>query len=220
MFNRVAIQLGAPDPAREKLPTDARLAAVRKGADDPGLVALHFQFGRYLLMGSSRRPGRLPANLQGIWNDKMWAPWEADYHLNINLQMNYWPAGAANLPETIGPLMDWFELLAQRGQESAKRLYESDGWVAYLATNPFGRVHAQRVHPRIAVSQRLARSAVRRVDGGAVVRLLPVHRRPRVSAAALPGAARRRRVRAGYAGGRAGRQPGHRALHVAGEQLH
>lgn len=70
----------------------------------------------------------------------MWAPWEADYHLNINLQMNYWPAGAANLPETIGPLMDWFELLAQRGQESARRLYESDGWVAYLATNPFGRV--------------------------------------------------------------------------------
>jgi alpha-L-fucosidase 2 len=139
LFNRVAIQLGVPDAPRASLPTDARLAAVRKGADDPGLVALHFQFGRYLLMGSSRRPARLPANLQGIWNDKMWAPWESDYHLNINLQMNYWPAGVANLPETIGPLMDWFELLAQRGQESAKRLYESDGWVAYLATNPFGR---------------------------------------------------------------------------------
>ena len=139
LFNRVAIQLGAPDAAPARLPTDARLAAVRNGADDPALVALHFQFGRYLLMGSSRRPARLPANLQGIWNDKMWAPWEADYHLNINLQMNYWPAGVANLPETIGPLMDWVELLAQRGQESAKRLYESDGWVAYLATNPFGR---------------------------------------------------------------------------------
>lgn len=140
MFNRVSLQLGSPDPALAKLTTSARLAAIRTGADDAGLVALHFQFGRYLLMGSSRRPARLPANLQGIWNDKLWAPWESDYHLNINLQMNYWPAGAANLPETVDPLMDWFELLARRGQESAKRLYGSDGWVAFLATNPFGRV--------------------------------------------------------------------------------
>ena len=140
LFNRVALQLGKADPALEKLPTSARLEAVRKGGDDPGLMALHFQFGRYLLMGSSRRPARLPANLQGIWNDKMWAPWEADFHLNINLQMNYWPAGVANLPETIEPLMDWLELLAQRGQQSAKRLYNSDGWLSFLATNPFGRV--------------------------------------------------------------------------------
>lgn len=139
LFNRVALQLEGTDPALVKLPTDARLEAVRKGRDDPGLVALHFHLGRYLLMGSSRRPARLPANLQGIWSDKMWAPWEADYHLNINLQMNYWPAGVANLPETVVPLMDWFELLAQRGRESAKRLYGSDGWVVYLATNPFGR---------------------------------------------------------------------------------
>jgi alpha-L-fucosidase 2 len=140
MFNRVSLQLDGTDGARAKLPTDARLAAVRKGGDDPGLVALHFQFGRYLLMNSSRRPARLPANLQGIWNERLWAPWEADYHLNINLQMNYWPAGPANLAETVAPLMDWFELLAQRGRESANRLYGSDGWVAFLATNPFGRV--------------------------------------------------------------------------------
>lgn len=139
LFHRVSLQLGAANPTLAKLPTDTRLAAVSKGADDPALVALHFQFGRYLLMSSSRRPAQLPANLQGIWNDQMWAPWEADYHLNINLQMNYWPAGGANLPETIGPLMDWFELLAERGRESARRLYDSDGWVAYLATNPFGR---------------------------------------------------------------------------------
>jgi alpha-L-fucosidase 2 len=140
MFHRVALQLGGTDAVLAKLPTDARLAAVRKGGDDPALTALYFQFGRYLLMGSSRRPARLPANLQGIWSERMWAPWEADYHLNINLQMNYWPAGVANLPETIEPLMDWFELLAERGRESAGRLYESDGWVAFLATNPFGRV--------------------------------------------------------------------------------
>ena len=140
MFNRVSVRLGEIDPAREELTTDARLAAVKKGADDPGLVALHFQFGRYLLMGSSRRPGRLPANLQGIWNDRMWAPWESDFHLNINLQMNYWPAGPANLAESVEPLMDWFERLAKRGEQSAQRLYKSDGWVAFLATNPFGRV--------------------------------------------------------------------------------
>jgi alpha-L-fucosidase 2 len=140
LFNRVRVRLGEFDPAREKLTTDARLAAVKKGADDPGLVALHFQFGRYLLMGSSRRPARLPANLQGIWNDRLWAPWESDFHLNINLQMNYWPAGPANLAETVDPLMDWFERLAKRGEESARRLYQSDGWVAFLATNPFGRV--------------------------------------------------------------------------------
>jgi len=139
-FNRVSVRLGADNPALEQLPTDVRLATLRKGGDDPGLIALHFQFGRYLLMGSSRRPARLPANLQGIWSGKMWAPWEADYHLNVNLQMNYWPAGVANLSETIGPLVDWLELLAQRGHGSAQRLYESDGWVAFLATNPFGRV--------------------------------------------------------------------------------
>jgi alpha-L-fucosidase 2 len=139
MFHRVSLQLGAPDPAMEKLPTDERLDAVRKGADDRGLMALHFQFGRYLLMGSSRRPARLPANLQGIWNDRMEAPWQSDFHLNINLQMNYWPAASANLHETAGPLMDWFELLAQRGRESARRLYGAGGWVAFHATNPFGR---------------------------------------------------------------------------------
>jgi len=140
MFNRVSLQLDGTDAALATLSTDARLAALRKGGDDPGLVALYFQYGRYLLMGSSRRPARLPANLQGIWSERMWAPWEADYHLNINLQMNYWPAGVANLAETVEPLMDWFELLAQRGRESADRLYGSDGWVAFLATNPFGRV--------------------------------------------------------------------------------
>ena len=140
MFHRVSLQLDGTDATLEKLPTDARLAALRKGGDDPGLAALYFQFGRYLLMSSSRRPARLPANLQGIWNERMWAPWEADYHLNINLQMNYWPAGPANLAETVEPLMDWFELLARRGEEPARRLYGSDGWVAFLATNPFGRV--------------------------------------------------------------------------------
>lgn len=137
LFDRVSIDLGTS--AQDRLPTDKRLAALKKGAKDPGLAALYFQYGRYLLMSSSRRPGRLPANLQGLWNERMWAPWEADYHLNINLQMNYWPADLCNLSETLEPLIDWFSLLTEKGQVSARKLYGADGWVAYLATNPFGR---------------------------------------------------------------------------------
>jgi len=136
-FNRVSLDLEAPN--RRDLPTDERLAAFRSGEADPGLASLYFQFGRYLLMSSSRRPGRLPANLQGIWNEHMWAPWEADYHLNINLQMNYWPADPCNLPETLDPLVDWLTRLAEKGEVSADRLYNARGWVCFLATNPFGR---------------------------------------------------------------------------------
>src|SRR5205814_8655609 len=108
LFRRVKLHLGrGPTP---DLPPDEGLAAVQKGADDPGLVALYFQFGRYLLMGSSR-PGGLPANLQGLWNEHMQAPWNSDYHTNINLQMNYWPAEVANLPECHLPLVDYMDSL-------------------------------------------------------------------------------------------------------------
>jgi len=136
-FDRVSIDLGKS--GQEALPTDERLAAVREGKDDPDLTALYFQFGRYLLMSSSRRPGRIPANLQGIWNDRMWAPWEADYHLNINLQMNYWPADLCNLSEATGPLTDWFARVAEKGRVSARKLYGADGWVAFTTVNLFGR---------------------------------------------------------------------------------
>lgn len=137
MFNRVMLELDGP--SRFDLPIDQRLAAYRGEKPDPGLEALYFQYGRYLLMSSSRRPGRLPANLQGLWSHKMWAPWEADYHLNINLQMNYWPADLCNLSETIDPLVDWLVELAERGEVSARRLYDTRGWLSYHATNPFGR---------------------------------------------------------------------------------
>lgn len=137
LFERFSLDLGE---GAAELPTDRRLERVRKGEEDPGLIALHAQFGRYLLLGSSRAPGRLPANLQGIWNDRMWAPWEADFHLNINLQMNYWPAPVTGLGETLDPLHGWFSRLTERGRMSAKKLYGSDGWVCYHATNPFGRV--------------------------------------------------------------------------------
>jgi len=137
LFDRVSLDLG--QTKQVKLPTDERLAAVKRGTADPGLVALYFQYGRYLLMSSSRRPGRVPANLQGIWNDRMWAPWEADFHLNINLQMNYWPADLCNLPETVDPLTDWFTRVTENGRVSAKELYGADGWVGFTTTNLFGR---------------------------------------------------------------------------------
>lgn len=138
LMERVKLELGGSD--RTPLPTDKRLLEMNAGQPDPALIADFFQFGRYLLISSSRRPGRLPANLQGIWSDQMWAPWEADYHLNINLQMNYWPADLTNLSETTESLFDWFELLTERGRQPARILYGADGWVAYHATNPFGRV--------------------------------------------------------------------------------
>lgn len=135
LFDRFSLDLGSASPK----PTDVRLAAVKEGGDDPDLVALLAQYGRYLLISSSRAPGRLPANLQGIWSEREWAPWEADYHLNINLQMNYWLAPITNLPETLDPLLGWSRMLAERGKTAAGRLYGSDGWVCYLSTNPFGR---------------------------------------------------------------------------------
>ncbi len=137
IFDRVSLDLNGVD--RRHIPTDERLQAVIAGGSDPGLMSLYFQFGRYLLMSSSRAPGCLPANLQGLWNDKMWAPWEADYHLNINLQMNYWPADLCNIPGVTEPLTNWLLQLAERGRVSARKLYNADGWVSFLATNPFGR---------------------------------------------------------------------------------
>ena len=137
LFSRVSLDLGVANESG--FPTDQRLAAARRGDEAPGLAALYFQYGRYLLMSSSRRPGRLPANLQGIWNDQMWAPWESDYHLNINLQMNYWPADLCNLSETVDPLVDWLSRLSENGRVSADRLYGAEGWVCFHSTNPFGR---------------------------------------------------------------------------------
>lgn len=133
-FDRVSIDLGKSK--QDRLPTDERRRLVGK---DPALAALYFQYGRYLLMSSSRRPGRLPPNLQGIWNDRMWAPWEADYHLNINLQMNHWPVDVCNLSEAIGPLAGWLSGLARKGRASARKLYGANGWVSYTVTNSFGR---------------------------------------------------------------------------------
>ncbi|MEN8230073.1 MAG: glycoside hydrolase family 95 protein [Bacteroidota bacterium] len=138
MFNRVSLDLGASP--NDTLPTDKRLEAFQKGDEDNGLIVQLFQFGRYLLMGSSRKPAILPANLQGKWNEKEWAPWEADYHQNVNLQMNYWPADVTNLSETINPLVNWFELITEASKPLAKEMYNANGWFSCTASNPFGRV--------------------------------------------------------------------------------
>ena len=137
VFNRVSIDLG--ENAQASLPTDRRLEAVKAGAEDPDLIALYFQYGRYLLMNSSRTPGVLPANLQGIWNKDYQAPWGSDFHTNINLQMNYWPAEVCNLSETALPLVNFMEKLQTPGSVTAKEMYHSRGWTVHHLTDPFGR---------------------------------------------------------------------------------
>ena len=137
MFNRVAFTLG--EDTLTKLPTDRRLMRVKEGAVDNGLLATYFQYGRYLLMGSSRHPGRLPANLQGIWNEHFNAPWNADFHTNINLQMNYWPAEVCNLPETSLILAGFMEKLTVPGSVTAQKMYGAKGWTMHHLTDAFGR---------------------------------------------------------------------------------
>lgn len=137
-FNRVDLHLGGKETAVETLPTDERIALARQnGYPDPGLVETYFQFGRYLLIGSSR-PGGMPANLQGLWCWQMNAPWNADFHTNINFQMNYWPAEITNLSELHTPMFDLMNLLAVSGSKTAKSMYGARGWVVHHLTDAWG----------------------------------------------------------------------------------
>ncbi len=136
-FNRVSLSLGIDSLA--STPTDERLKAMKNGSADNGLIALYFQYGRYLLMSSSRNPAVLPANLQGIWNWQMKAPWNADFHTNINLQMNYWPAEVCNLSETTEKLVSFMEKLVVPGSVTAREMYGTGGWTIHHLTDPFGR---------------------------------------------------------------------------------
>ena len=136
-FDRVTLDLGPSNEASAALPTPARLKAAAEGADDPGLAALYFNFGRYLLISSSR-PGGLPANLQGIWAEGVQAPWNADWHLNVNVQMNYWPAEVTNLSELHEPLFALIGSLQGPGARTARAYYGARGWVAHVITNPWG----------------------------------------------------------------------------------
>lgn len=131
-FGRVELNLGQSE--RDRLPMDERLAAFQAHPDDPGLAALYFQFGRYLLI-SSTRPGSLPPNLQGLWCHTIHTPWNGDYHLNINLQMNHWPAEVANLSELHLPLVEWTKQQVASGERTAKAFYNARGWVTHILGN-------------------------------------------------------------------------------------
>ncbi len=133
LFHRVEINLGKTI----EMPTDHRLDRLKNGNQDPDLFALYFQYGRYLLMGSSR-PGSLPANLQGIWNQHMDAPWNSDFHTNINIQMNYWPTEVCNLAECHLPLFDLMAGLVEPGSETAKTHYGSKGWTIHHLSDVWG----------------------------------------------------------------------------------
>lgn len=133
LFGRVSLTIGEVSD-EEKLPTNERLNAFKQGGKDAGLLTLFFQYGRYLLIASSR-PGSLPANLQGVWNESHTPPWESDYHLNINLQMNYWPAELCNLAECHVPIFDLLDRLRETGAATAKEMYGARGFAAHHATD-------------------------------------------------------------------------------------
>ena len=136
LFDRVRLSL-SEEKGMEEAPTDVRLERLKAGAADPSLYALYFQYGRYLLMGCSR-PGSLPANLQGVWNDKMTPPWGSKYTININTQMNYWPAEVANLPECHLPLFEHLLRMLPRGRAVAMEMYGCRGFVAHHNTDIYG----------------------------------------------------------------------------------
>ena len=130
-FNRVKLDLGSTDAAN--LPTDERLKNF-KSTNDPSFVTLYYQFGRYLLISSSQ-PGGQAANLQGIWNDKINPPWDSKYTININAEMNYWPAEKTNLAEMHEPFLQMVKDMSVAGQQTAKDMYGARGWVAHHNTD-------------------------------------------------------------------------------------
>jgi len=135
LFGRVTLDLGQSDA--EKFPTNERLAALHKGTKDPALEALYFQFARYLMISSSR-PGGLPSNRQGIWNNDAKAQWGADFPTMMNLEMMYWPVETTNLSECAIPLIDMIDHLREPGRVVAKTAYGASGWVVNYTTNPWG----------------------------------------------------------------------------------
>lgn len=136
-FRRVSLQLGTANAAGDveamDRPTDLRISSHKEGSD-PQLAALHFQYGRYLLLSCSRAGGQ-PATLQGLWNDSLTPPWDSKYTVNINTEMNYWPAAPTNLLECYAPLFTMLAELAVTGQHTAKTLYGARGWVCHHNTD-------------------------------------------------------------------------------------
>ncbi|SEJ75724.1 alpha-L-fucosidase 2 [Dyadobacter sp. SG02] len=136
LFNRASIKLGATKA--EEMPTDKRIVAYQQDpASDNALAVLYFQYGRYLTI-SSTRVGLLPPNLQGLWANQIQTPWNGDYHLDVNVQMNHWPVEVANLSELNLPLADLVKGMVKQGQKTARAYYDANGWVAHVITNVWG----------------------------------------------------------------------------------
>ena len=136
LYDRVDLEIN-PGQTFPNLPTPQRLANYRNGVLDHDLERMHFQYGRYLLISSSR-PGNLPAHLQGLWHNNVYGPWRMDYHNNINVQMNYWPATSTNLMECFEPYTDYIRSLVKPGEVTARDYYGARGWTAAISANPFG----------------------------------------------------------------------------------
>ena len=134
LYRRMQLHYGQSDIKMEEIPTDVRLKQVENGMTDMGLLELYFQYGRYLLISSSRE-GSLPANLQGIWNDSLTPPWESKYTVNINTEMNYWMAETANLSECHLPLFEHLQRICENGKETARRMYGCRGSVCHHNTD-------------------------------------------------------------------------------------
>ncbi|MDR0844340.1 MAG: glycoside hydrolase N-terminal domain-containing protein [Tannerella sp.] len=138
LFDRVDVSLGHSEA--DKLPTDVRWQRIKEGKEDPAFDALFFQYGRYLLIASSRENSPLPSNLQGLWNDNLACNmgWTCDYHLDINIEQNYWLSNSTNLPECNRPLFDYIRFLSEHGANIAQAMYGSPGWVAHTVVNAWG----------------------------------------------------------------------------------
>jgi alpha-L-fucosidase 2 len=136
-FRRVSLQIRPADTRNAGLPTPQRIKLANQDGGDPNLAALYFNFGRYLLISSSR-PGGFPANLQGIWAEEIHTPWTGDWHLDVNVQMNYWPAEVCGLPDLAQPLFALVDSLQAPGAKTARAYYDAHGWVAHVITNPWG----------------------------------------------------------------------------------
>jgi len=140
LYRRVSIDLGGRAESSPSQPTDARRKVLEGGADDPALLALFFQYGRYLTIAGSRGNSPLPLALQGIWNDGLASSmgWTDDYHLDINTEQNYWPAEVCNLSECQTPLFGLIDLMRSAGRSTAREMYDAPGWVTHTVTNPWG----------------------------------------------------------------------------------
>ena len=136
-FQRVSLYLAPLNRELASIPTPKRIQFANEHGGDPNLAALYFNFGRYLLISSSR-PGGFPPNLQGIWAEEIHTPWTGDWHLDVNVQMNYWPAEVCNLSDLTQPLFALIDSLQEPGAKTAKAYYGARGWVAHVITNPWG----------------------------------------------------------------------------------